>query len=112
MAVFYVLPPRTLLAEHLAQSLRPFLPGLRVPSQTWAAVAELLSASAAPAGEVFLVHREDLPMGEELSAALCHGFGAEPGDQVLEVRPGAKPGEPFYRVWRIEGRPAPIAAAG
>ena len=47
--------------------------------------------------DVFLVPRDDLPDGEPVGAALAAGFGAEPGDRVVEV--GARTGP---RVWTLE----------
>jgi hypothetical protein len=34
--------------------------------------------------------------------ALVNGFGAEVGDEVIEVRPGGRPGEIIARRWRVE----------
>jgi hypothetical protein len=46
---------------------------------------------------VYLIHREELPEGEDATAALRDSFGAENGDDVVEVRAGTA------RRWRIAG---------
>ena len=105
MSTFYLLPPRCLLADHLVDSVQSFLPGVE-----WA-VAERrrLFASLIEAlqeGDQFLVYREDLPGGEDVEQALIDGCGAEPGDEVVEVRPclqAERAGQGRFRArrWRI-----------
>jgi hypothetical protein len=51
--------------------------------------------------DVYLVHREELPEGESPTQALRDGFGAEPGDEVVEIRPGNKLGDWTARRWRL-----------
>ena len=50
---------------------------------------QVLSGLAAEKPDAFVVHREDLPAGSDVFQALRDGFGAEPGDDVVEVRLGA-----------------------
>ncbi len=83
MATFYVLPPRACLDDALAAVLGKLLPGLPVPADTWDRFADHF----APPG-VYLVSRDDLPDATPLPAALADGFGAEPGDRVVEVALG------------------------
>jgi hypothetical protein len=66
-------------------------------------LAETLTAVAGAQAEVYVVHREEIPEGEELIEALRNGFGAETGDVVVEVRPGANAGEFQARRWRLDG---------
>jgi hypothetical protein len=101
MAVFYVLPPRPALGECLARLLRPYLPGIAIGGDSCADLIEMLVNDAAREEEAYVVHREDLPDGEEISAALCTGFGAEPGDQIILVALGPKPDQPQVRISRI-----------
>ena len=101
MSTFYLLPPRPLLAERLADYLQSLLPGLTWTVDAGADLAEALAAAVARRPDVYLVHREDLPEGESPARALADGYGAEPGDEVVEVRPAAKPGEWTARRWRL-----------
>ncbi len=100
MYTFYLLPPRSVLADHLADCVQRLLPGLDL---TVAGREQLLAAvcAALPGEDVFLVHREDLPAGERPEQALIDGYGAGPGDEVIEVRPTARPGEMTSRRWRV-----------
>jgi hypothetical protein len=98
MSTFYLLPPRPLVGEHF----RPLFPDL---AWTGAARAELADALAAVVGrqaDVFVIYREELPDGEEPARALADGFGAEAGDEVIEVRAGSRPGEWTARRWRLQ----------
>jgi hypothetical protein len=81
MATFYLLPPRELLERTLGELLGKLLPGLPLPADTWSALAEHLAAGWA---EVFLVPRDELPDGDPVGA-LVDGYGAEPGDRVVEI---------------------------
>ena len=102
MAVFYVLPPRPLFGECLAQMLRPYVPGISIDNEACADLVDSLIADAPGSEETYLVHREDLPEGEELSSALREGYGAEAGDQIIHVSIGPKPDEPRVRVWKLD----------
>jgi hypothetical protein len=104
MSTFYLLPPRCALADHLAHCVQSWLPGIDL---TVADREQLLAALcvALPEENIFLVHREDLPPGERAEQALIDGHGAGAGDEVVEVRPAARPGEFSSRRWRI-GEPA------
>jgi hypothetical protein len=42
-----------------------------------------------------------LPDGEPARQALVNGFGAEDGDDVIELRPGPRPGELVARRWPV-----------
>ena len=101
MSTFYLLPPRPVLGERLAGFLQNLLPGLDWDTSARADLAGALTAAAAEQDNVFVVHREDLPEGEPPARALADGFGAAPGDEVVEVRPGPKPGELSARRWAI-----------
>jgi hypothetical protein len=101
MSVFYVLPPRPLLAEHLVAFLRPLFPGLDWAPHTRLNLTEALSAAATCHPDVYVVFREELPAGETTRQALLDGFGAEEGDEVVEVRAGSRPGELLTRRWQM-----------
>ena len=101
MAVFYVLPPRTALGECLARLLRPYLPGISIATESCSEMVEALANEAALEDEAYVIHREDLPDDGDVDAALRHGFGAEPGDQVVLVSLGAKPDQPTVQLSRV-----------
>ena len=101
MSVFYVLPPRPLLAEHFTAYLRGLFPGLDWESSSRLNLTEALTAAATCHPDVYVVFREELPAGESTRQALVNGFGAEEGDEVVEVRPGGRPGELSARRWSI-----------
>jgi hypothetical protein len=101
VSTFYLLPPRPFLGERFATYLQSIFPGLRWDRSTWANLAEALSAAATCHPDVYVVHREDLA-DEPATRALVDGFGAEPGDEVIEVYPGGRPGELAARRWRID----------
>jgi hypothetical protein len=84
MATFYLLPPRACLEQAVGELFGKLLPGLPLPLDAWEGLAQHLSfAGGWPAG-VFLVPRDELPEGDP-AAALADGYGAEPGDRVVDV---------------------------
>lgn len=102
MSTFYLLPPRPFLGDRFADFLQSVFPGLAWDSTARADLAELLGETAAARDGVYVIHREDLPREESAAQALVNGFGAEAGDEVVEVRPGGRPGEVVTRRWRVE----------
>ena len=100
MSCFYLLPSRPELGERFASYLKDLFPGLDWPSSAWTDLAENLGAAAGRTPDVFVVYREELPEGEDPTTALTDSFGAEAGDEVVEVLPG-KPGELRTRRWKL-----------
>lgn len=101
MAVFYVLPSRPVVGEQLARILEIWLPGLDCSARSWPELAEGLSSLLYRQTDSYLVFREDLPMDDDLRDALRDGFGAEEGDEVVEVDLEGWPRENGERRWRI-----------
>jgi hypothetical protein len=97
VSTFYVLPPRPLPARPCAVFLGALLPGRDWSCVTWGDLAAALAGVLAPQDDVYLLHREDLPEGEEPTEALANGFGAEAGDEVIEI-PASGAGA---RRWRL-----------
>src|SRR4051794_34304135 len=93
MATFYLLPPRACLDDALAGFLGRLLPGLPVPADAWDRLADRVSRPG-----VYFVPRDDLPDGEPVAESLAAGFGAEPGDRVVEVPVGGA-----ARTWVVGG---------
>jgi hypothetical protein len=106
MATFYLLPPRTCLDDAVGAVLSRFLPGLPIPADTWQAVIGNLAAVGNWPEDVFLIPRDDLPECEAVADALAKGFGAEPGDHVVEVSLGAG----HTRSWVMARVSGPVAA--
>jgi hypothetical protein len=95
------------VGDQFAQFLQTLLPGLDWDVAGRAQLAEVLTTAAqasggeAPGDDVYVLYRDDLPPGEFLPRALLDGFGAEEGDEVVEVRPAGRAGEMTARRWRI-----------
>ena len=85
MSTFYLLPPRPVLGQQFVRFLQTYFPGLDLPFADRADMAEAVAAVAGRQPDVFVVFREDLPEGVALQQALLDDFGAEPGDEVVEV---------------------------
>jgi hypothetical protein len=101
VSTFYLLPPRPSLGEHFAAYLQGIFPDLSWDSDVWANLADGLTAAATCHAGVYVIHREELPEGEDPARALTDGFGAEPGDEVIELRPADRPGAWAVRRWSI-----------
>jgi hypothetical protein len=101
MSTFYLLPPRPVLGERLANFLHTILPGLDWDVGTRTNLAQAIEAAASVHDNVYVIYREDLPENEHPADALTGAFGAEIGDEVVEVRAGLRAGELVTRRWRI-----------
>jgi hypothetical protein len=98
---FFLLPPRPLVGDHLMQLVGSWLPGLDWRADTGAILADLIGATAEEQGRACVLFREDLPDDLSVESALRDGFGAEPGDRVVEVRFTLRMGEANVRTWAI-----------
>jgi hypothetical protein len=85
MATFYLLPPRPVLGARFASYLGQLFPGLNWSSVGWSDLVEMLDTATSRHKDVYFIYREDLPEGEEPRRALAENFGAETGDEVVEV---------------------------
>ncbi len=85
MATFYLIPPRECLEQAFADFLARVLPGLPVEHTATESLLAALEFEANRAGDVYLIHREDLPGGRDPVRDLVTAFGAEPGDSVVEI---------------------------
>jgi hypothetical protein len=103
VATFYLLPPRPQPASRYNAFVQHLLPGMSDAKSTWGELAEVLTATLARTDDIYLVHRDDLPPGEEPELALIQGFGAEAGDRVVVI-PTDKDGAAV--TWRIQCRAA------
>lgn len=87
MATFFLLPPRRVVGEHFHAFLGALFPGLTWPSKVLPDLAEELSEAAHAHPNIYVVYQEDLPEDAHPATALLRDFGAEGGDEVVEVRP-------------------------
>jgi hypothetical protein len=101
MSIFYLMPPRPFVGDRFADFLQNLFPGLAWDSTSRTNLAELLGEAAGENEGIYVIYREDLPREESPVQALVDGFGAEAGDEVVEVRPGGRPGEIITRRWRV-----------
>ena len=101
MSTFYVLPARPVLGQRFAELLTALFPGTVWPREDWHDLAEALGAAALSQADAYIVYAEDLPVGPSLECGLIECFGAEPGDEVIEVRPGTGLTEIAVQKWRV-----------
>ncbi|HEX4589935.1 MAG TPA: hypothetical protein VH120_08410 [Gemmataceae bacterium] len=83
MAVFYLLPSRDELARQWARYFRQWFPGLHEPATDF---VDTIAEIVAPQPGVYVVFADDLPVDGHVWEALEDGFGASPGDRVIDVR--------------------------
>lgn len=102
MATFYLLPPRPILGERFARYLKTLFPGLDWGAGAWSDLADTLGGVAVGHPDVYVVFGEELPEGDHRAQALAESFGAEAGDEVIEIQPGTMPGQVTTRRWRWE----------
>jgi hypothetical protein len=98
VSTFYLLPPRPYLGECVASFLQGLFPDLKWDN---ADLVETLTATAIRHAGIYVVYREELPEGEEPAQSLADGFGAEPGDEVIELRAAERPGAFAVRRWHL-----------
>ena len=101
MSTFYVLPARPVLGQRFAELLASLFPGTDWPRDDWHDLAEALAAAAMSQADVYVVYAEDLPSESSLETGLLEHFGAEPGDEVVEVRPGRSLADVAVQRWRV-----------
>ena len=90
MSTFYVLPSQALLGQRFAEFLEAAFPGVHWQRADWRHLAEALGAELLRQSDAYLVYREDLPEGTPLEEELAADFGAEAGDEIVEVSLGGR----------------------
>ena len=83
MHTFYLLPARSDLARQWGRYFQQWLPGL---SEAGPELADQIAEVAAPQPGVYVVFADDLPEVGHVWESLVDGFGASPGDRVIDVR--------------------------
>ena len=85
MATFYLLPSRAALGQRFGDFLAATFPGLSWKRGSWPDLAENLAAATAGESGVYVVFREDVADENDPEDSLARDFGAEPGDDIVEV---------------------------
>jgi hypothetical protein len=85
MATFYLLPSRLAMGQRFGDFLSAAFPGLNWRRGEWADLAETLAAAAAGHPGVYVVFREDLTDEHDPEESLARDFGAEAGDDIIEI---------------------------
>jgi hypothetical protein len=85
MATFYLLPSRQALGQRFGDFLSAVFPGLSWKRGAWTDLAETLGSAAGSHAGVYVVFREDLADEHAPEESLARDFGAEPGDDIIEV---------------------------
>lgn len=98
MSTFYLLPPRSVVAAHFADFLQSMMPGT-----DWSEtdLADAMEALLADHFDVYVAWREDLPAGGDVQSTLMELYGAEDGDEVIEVRATGRAGSWATLRWPI-----------
>jgi hypothetical protein len=105
MATFYVLPAPGFLAQVYERHLHVLFPGLRWNGETVAHIVTHVSQAAASHPDIYLVRQHELAENTDVVQALVDAFGAEIGDEVIEMHAGPRLGE-----WRVRRRVVKRAA--
>jgi len=100
MATFYLLPARPILEDSLARLVGEWLPGLPA-ARAGMELADALQANVSRQRDIILVFREELPELTGSVEALRDGFGAEPGDEIVELRLTNEAGAVQAKRWRV-----------
>jgi hypothetical protein len=98
VSTFYVLPPRECLEQNASEFVARVLPGVPAPATLW---EDLLGHLVAGSPDTFFIHREDLPAEGDAADHLAVGFGAEPGDTVVEVGLANESAPARVRRWTV-----------
>ncbi len=101
MSRFYILPSRNQVGRQFAELLNGLFPGADWPRNDWHDLAEALGAAATNLPDAYVVFADDLPADASLEHGLMESFGAEPGDEVVEVRPGRHLADVAVERWRV-----------
>ena len=107
MATFLVLPPRELLEHEAAAFVNRVMPGVISPADFLTAIADRFTGR-----NTFVVHREDLADISDVAGSLRDGFGADPGDRVIEIGPPRTLAAAGVREWVLGGDVSATPALG
>jgi hypothetical protein len=102
MATFYVLPPRECLEQALSQFCGQVLPGMPVPVDLCEQFLTHWANGLSEMSESLCLHREDLPATGDMQTDLVEAFGAEVGDQVVEIAWSGGSAPAPVRTWTID----------
>ena len=86
MATYFLLPPRPSIGEHFATYLEKLFPGQKWNGEEWGDLAEMLGSLLARRRDVFVIFGEELPYGADPMEVLAAAYGAEDGDEIMEIK--------------------------
>jgi len=99
MVRFYVLPPLEHFEHAVARFLNDWLPGLPAGPDAARRFLEAVVGEPNDDSAAYVVHREHLPDSGDLNADLIEGFGADDGDEAIEISwDGHKTGMKRHRI--------------
>ncbi|MGL6076493.1 MAG: hypothetical protein ACRC8S_20250 [Fimbriiglobus sp.] len=85
MSTFLILPAREVMEHHLAAFVSGWLPGVPLPMDLWQTLVNEAVGLPGEHSTHFVIHRGELPGLGSVVEDLIAGYGAEPGDEILEV---------------------------
>ena len=106
MATFFVLPPRPFIQTALESFLESWFPGLNHAAAAWPEVGDVFDTALAGEASTYVIYRDELAEDGGVERGLRDRFGAEAGDQVIEVRGSPCNGEVRTRTWQLRPEPA------
>ncbi len=101
MAFFYLMPSRSTVGERFAVLLHEWFPGQAWDLQHPAELAERLAEGVQKRDDTFVVFQEDLADDLPIERVLQRDFGADVGDDVIDVRLGSHLLDTQSHHWRI-----------
>ncbi len=102
MSTFYLLPSRAVLGDYLAPLLEKALPGLAWRAAGPDAFAEALLAVLQEQTGVYVIFQEDALAEAPTAEILTDQYGAEPADEIIELRLNQQSDELVARRRRVE----------
>jgi hypothetical protein len=99
MATFYLLPSPGYLGKALKPYLQVLFPGLHWDESILLQLTERVRDAASQHADAYVVYQHELPEDADVVQAIVDAYGAEPGDEVIEIHA-------CYRIggWRIRRR--------
>lgn len=102
MTTFYILPPREHIEHAVAEFLNRLLPGVPAQPKLTRRFPDLIAAAHPRPEELFFIHREDMPGLGDVTEDLTRCFGAEEGDEVVEIGPSSGLNPARVQRWTID----------
>ena len=91
--------------QALSQFLNDWLPGVQVGPDAARTLLEAVVGEPNDDSAAFVIHREHLPGSGDLNADLVEGFGADDGDEAVEISWDGRKTEAKTQRIRVMGIP-------